>query len=116
MAKPLSPPTAWTTGMVRDLEHLTNPEFAEKYGVTINAIKAARTRYKKLCPRSRLSLGGRKFFAEDVAWMFEQKMAGKTYREIGEEINRTAALVRRIMTRAAELGYQAYPTRESLCQ
>lgn len=52
------------------------------------------------------------WYAEDIALAFEQVSAGKSYSEIGECFGVSKNLISVMLSRAARMGFDAYPERD----
>lgn len=102
----------WTTTMIKSLEHLTNKEAAEKYGLTITAVSCARYRNGIKCKKRsyrKPNPGRRRFFAEDIARIFELRCDGKTWAQIGDIVGMCHRQARQLAHYAADRGFDGYP-------
>jgi len=99
----------WTTGMLADVERMDVEQFSYKYEISKRkAWKAAGYYGKKFIP---LKSRNRKFYAEDVALLFELSSEGLKSTEIALATKHSPADIRRIMIEAKEHGFDAYPPR-----
>ena len=52
------------------------------------------------------------WYAEDIALAFEMKASGKSHAEIGEQFGVSKNLMSVMLSRAARMGFDAYPKRD----
>lgn len=102
-------PKRWTTAMLNDAKAMTSTELSRKYKISIAAARLGVKRYGIELVKQKP--GGRIFYAEDVADIFELKTHGLASTEISTAYGVKPASIRFIISKAVKHGFDAYPPR-----
>lgn len=97
-----------TANVKSDLRRLSRACFCEKYGCSVKTVSLM---------RKRLGITNvvfsHRWYAEDVARLFEQRNAGLSYESIGMIYGVTGATIGEIIRKAEKRGIECYPLRPS---